>query len=101
MTYISTERALALTEQMVAGLAAAHRLGIVHRDFKSSNVMLVEISSEETRGVITDFGLARTISIVGSGPADPAGQGTPGYMAPEQQLGGEVGFSADSVRTRR
>lgn len=92
---IPCEEAFELTEQMIAGLAAAHRLGIVHRDFKSSNVMLVEDDAEKTRAVITDFGLARTISAVSLGTSDPAGQGTPGYMAPEQQLGGQVGFSAD------
>jgi len=92
---IPAEKAFELIEQMVAGLAAAHQRGIVHRDFKSSNVMLVEIDSEKTRAVITDFGLARTISAVRSVTAEPAGQGTPGYMAPEQQTGDEVGFAAD------
>ena len=92
---IPFQEAFELIEQMVAGLAAAHRLGVVHQDFKSSNVMLVANDTEKTRAVITDFGLARTISTVSLGTTDPAGQGTPGYMAPEQQLGGQVGFPAD------
>jgi serine/threonine protein kinase len=63
-----TAEALPLIEQLCAGLAAAHRVGVIHRDFKSSNVMLVKSQasapggeqpqSETVRAVITDFGLA-------------------------------------------
>src|SRR5215470_11943720 len=44
-----------LVEQLVAGLAAAHGYGIVHRDFKCDNVMLVPSPDGPTRAVITDF----------------------------------------------
>ena len=87
--------ALKLTEQIVAGLGAAHDLGIVHRDFKSANVMLVETGPEQIRAVITDFGLALNISAPSEGPAEPGGQGTPAYMAPEQRRNGQVGVAAD------
>ena len=87
--------ALKLTEQMVAGLAAAHDLGIVHRDFKSGNVMLVETGAGQTRAVITDFGLALDVSGPRAGLPEPAGQGTPAYMAPEQRRNGQVTFAAD------
>lgn len=90
----SPQATLQFTRQMVDGIAAAHQFGIIHWDFKSSNVMLIENSHEGIRAVITDFGLARTISAVGSGD-DHVGQGTPGYMAPEQETGGNVGFAAD------
>ena len=101
------EQALDIVEQMVAGLAAAHEHGVVHRDFKSSNVILVDSPAGKTRAVVTDFGLAVKVltahhtgsetSKQGTPRTSPEGskQGTPRYMAPEQMQGGEVGFAAD------
>ena len=83
------EEALPLVRQMAAGLAAAHEAGVIHRDFKAANVMLVPCSGGE-RAVVTDFGLARVHT---AGPSDGtltrAGDivGTPAYMAPEQVEG--------------
>jgi serine/threonine protein kinase len=84
-----------LVEQMVAGLAAAHQHGIVHRDFKSSNVMLVNTGSGKIRAVVTDFGLA--LKILAGQHISPGESkvGTLLYMAPEQAHGGDVGFAAD------
>lgn len=92
------DRALRLAEQMSAGLGAAHRAGVVHRDFKTSNVMLVKKDGGE-QAVVTDFGIARAAAQGaaeedlerGSGPL----MGTPAYMAPEQVRGEEVGPAAD------
>ena len=44
---LTTEEALPLARQMAAGLTAAHRAGVVHRDFKSLNVMLVKPASPD------------------------------------------------------
>jgi tetratricopeptide (TPR) repeat protein len=93
------EAALPIVRQMVGALSAAHQAGVVHRDFKSDNVMLVPAPDVEggLRVVVTDFGLAR-------GPSsDPAAValtgaavvGSPGYMAPEQVEGGQAGPPAD------
>jgi serine/threonine protein kinase len=89
---LDAERALPLIEQMVAALAEAHRKGIVHRDFKSANVLL-EGDPAAPRVVVTDFGLARQLAGAESTAGFPVG--TPGYMAPEQLGGGAVGARTD------
>jgi eukaryotic-like serine/threonine-protein kinase len=99
---MSTTEALPIIEQMAQGLAAAHESGVVHRDFKCANVMLVPSNTGAgIRAVITDFGLARSVQeSVGSGLTATLTQpgeitGTPDYMAPEQVLGVDVTFAAD------
>jgi len=93
--------ALPLVEQMAAALSAAHEAGVVHRDFKSANVMLSpdERRPGGTRAVVTDFGLARRSR---PRPGDEtsltesqAVMGTPDYMAPEQIEGREVSPATD------
>jgi serine/threonine protein kinase/tetratricopeptide (TPR) repeat protein len=95
---LTTEEALPLIEQMAAGLQAAHQAGVVHRDFKSNNVILMEQSPSggAIRAVITDFGLARSAISGGeslTGTLDMLG--TPAYMAPEQLDGGEITPATD------
>ncbi len=76
------------------GLSAAHKSGIVHRDFKPGNVLLGDDGSVK----VADFGLANAAAIVESrqsamGSTDPSDEevsviaGTPAYMAPEQLMG--------------
>src|SRR5215831_4658133 len=102
---MSTAEALPLALQMSQGLAAAHAEGVIHRDFKSSNVMLVQREggsgdrgSASTRVVITDFGIARPFRNDAEEPALTGGTGmigTPEYMAPEQVTGDPVTPATD------
>lgn len=82
---------LPLARQMASALDAAHAAKIIHRDFKSSNVVLLPPSSShpEPRVVVTDFGLAlETAGEESSSSFQPgAFIGTPSYMSPEQVEG--------------
>jgi tetratricopeptide (TPR) repeat protein/TolB-like protein/tRNA A-37 threonylcarbamoyl transferase component Bud32 len=85
-----------IARQMAAALAAAHAAGVVHGDFKSSNVMVAG-EGEAVRAVVTDFGLARRES-PGSDRTSSASVnfvGTPAYMAPERINGGGPSIAGD------
>jgi serine/threonine-protein kinase len=111
--------ALAIAGQLCQALQAAHQAGVLHRDFKPGNVMLIgppevsEIeqnstsppnSSAKVRAVVTDFGIARgmpaakasgsdaTLSVTGT---QGLIAGTPAYMSPEQLLGEKLTPASD------
>lgn len=86
--------ALPLVRQMAEGLHAAHLAGVVHRDFKSGNVMLVP-SADGLRAVVTDFGLAWSNSVSASVTRTGTMVGSPAYMAPEQVRGETVTPATD------
>jgi tetratricopeptide (TPR) repeat protein/TolB-like protein len=95
---MSTAEALPVVEQVASALSAAHRVGVVHRDFKSPNVMLVPAGTDgQVRAVVTDFGLARASAGSASGAVTATAKilGTPAYMAPEQVEGKPVTAAAD------
>ncbi|SDK23649.1 serine/threonine-protein kinase [Nonomuraea jiangxiensis] len=79
------EAALVVLKGSLQGLASAHAIGIVHRDFKPENVM---IQGDGTSKLV-DFGIA-----VRAGEGASAA-GTPPYMAPEQWSGGAAGPATD------
>jgi eukaryotic-like serine/threonine-protein kinase len=85
--------ALPLIEDMVDALCAAHEAKVIHRDFKSSNVILVT-SAKRICAVVTDFGLARGLHDDRSLTSTSI-VGTVDYMAPEQIRGGEVSPATD------
>ncbi|XXX74735.1 protein kinase [Sorangium sp. So ce134] len=81
---LAVGRAMDIVEGVCAGLVAAHRAGVIHRDLKPDNVLL----GRDGRVVLTDFGIARAIAPDGeAGKTLGAVLGTPAYMAPEQVQG--------------
>lgn len=101
---------LELFTEAASGLAAAHRKGLVHRDFKPDNVMV----GQDGRVRVMDFGLAREVEKDENPPAEVSVEslsgrrelatpltevgslmGTPAYMAPEQHMQEEVGPASD------
>ncbi len=83
---IPFDTALILLKQAAAGLAAAHRAGVVHRDVKPDNFLLLGAPGEPYGLKVIDFGLAK----LWNGDSSTSGAhnilGTAEYMAPEQIL---------------
>jgi len=87
---------LDLMQDVVAAVQHAHQKGIIHRDLKSSNILVVEIDRKPVPKVI-DFGIAKLISPTSNPDRTlmPGSWGTPGYMSPEQLAGGPVDTRSD------
>lgn len=86
-----------IARQIAQGLDAAHRRGILHRDLKSTNIMLTPSDDGRVRAVITDFGLAVPHDARGAGGPSRSGDlaGTVAYMAPELFAGARAGLASD------
>ncbi|MEU2158320.1 protein kinase [Streptomyces sp. NPDC019396] len=80
------EAALTVLKGSLLGLTAAHRLGIVHRDYKPENVLV----TAEATSKLVDFGIAAR-----DGSASTGMSGTPMYMAPEQWQGHPASAATD------
>jgi predicted ATPase/tRNA A-37 threonylcarbamoyl transferase component Bud32 len=76
---LPADRAVGIAQQVCAGLAEAHRLGVVHRDLKPGNIMI----DKKGDAKILDFGIARSLYARGI-TAEGVVVGTPEYMSPEQ-----------------
>ncbi|MDQ2869622.1 MAG: protein kinase [Acidobacteriota bacterium] len=91
---LPTPVALRIAKQMCAGLAAAHEVGVIHRDIKPQNIII-----EPTGGLkIMDFGIARLTQERGM-TATGTVVGTPDYMSPEQARGLVLDFRSDIYST--
>jgi len=80
---MTPEAALTVMRGSLLGLGTAHQLGIVHRDYKPSNVLLNVYGVSK----LADFGVAERAVLTDPEDPDatmPGGTGTPAYMAPEQ-----------------
>jgi len=85
---------LRVSKQMCAGLNAAHQQGVVHRDIKPHNMLILPETGELK---IMDFGIARRSEMQADGGLTTDGMvmGTPDYMAPEQAQGQPADFRSD------
>jgi beta-lactam-binding protein with PASTA domain len=85
--------AIEVTRQILRALGFAHRRGIVHRDIKPHNVLLVQDGSGDERFKVTDFGISRTTA----SQMTEAGSivGTAQYLSPEQARGAPVDQRSD------
>jgi serine/threonine-protein kinase len=87
--------ALRIVRQVLAGLEAAHAMGVVHRDIKPENLLL-----DPTGHVrIMDFGIAIVARGAAGRDADHVFTGTPGYLAPEQLQGARGDERSDLYAT--
>ncbi|MEO7000245.1 MAG: protein kinase [Ktedonobacterales bacterium] len=94
-----------LVRQAADGLAYAHAHGMIHRDIKPDNLLLHrldpsevgrhDMSDDEYRLKISDFGLARLVDEVSELTATGMVMGTPAYMSPEQCQGGTLDARSD------
>ena len=98
-TGIDLPRALAVLVQICDGLGAAHAVGVIHRDLKPDNVIVVPTSDGAEMVKLLDFGVAKLLNRddedIGFQTAAGSVIGTPAYMSPEQAGGMAIDHRSD------
>jgi serine/threonine-protein kinase len=94
--HFSVERSVRLMRGICAGVGSAHRQGVIHRDVKPENILVVAPDDDfEVESVrVVDFGLAKLLADAGAASSG-AVVGTPFYMSPEQCLGEPLDARSD------
>ncbi|MDI1434340.1 protein kinase domain-containing protein [Polyangium sorediatum] len=83
---MTLEQKVKVVREAAAALHEAHRLGLVHRDVKPGNIMVMTAEDGSLKPYVVDFGLAREVASSGE-TLQNAIAGTPSYMSPEQAEG--------------
>lgn len=84
---LPVDEALGIVRSLALALAAAHGVGILHRDVKPANIMLSRRADGTPRAVLLDFGIARSPEADATMTSTGLVVGTAGYIAPEVGMG--------------
>lgn len=96
--HLEIEEGVSIFKQVCGALAEAHRQGVVHRDVKPENIVLVERSGQRLFPIVVDFGIARLVqeeSDVARITRTGTVCGSPTYMSPEQCTSSKVDHRSD------
>jgi len=101
--HFDVEKALQITIQILSVLETAHSLGIIHRDIKPDNLVVIKDAAGQDVIKLLDFGIAKlkeSLELDSSNTIEGASIGTPQYMAPEQAAGeGSLDHRIDTYAT--
>lgn len=97
--FLPIDRALNIFVQTCAALSHAHQKGVIHRDLKPGNIMMVEYDGQHDVVQIVDFGMAKILTDMDGDTEEltKTGEvfGSPMYMSPEQCMGRELDARSD------
>ncbi|MDX2092661.1 MAG: protein kinase [Kofleriaceae bacterium] len=93
---LPAETALPIALDILAGLEACHRAGVIHRDLKAENILVVG-REDRDRAFLTDFGIANTAAVERDSSVTRDGSivGSPAFLAPEQIDGERASVRTD------
>ncbi|HEY0195485.1 MAG TPA: serine/threonine-protein kinase, partial [Kofleriaceae bacterium] len=92
---LALPRIVRIGRQVANALGAVHAHGVVHRDLKPDNVMLLDAYGERDFVKVLDFGIAKSLDEDAQLTATGKPIGTPAYMSPEQAMGRPVDHRTD------